>query len=189
MPCRWFYTDDKHIAATGGNACLSYGPDGALTTQACGNSGVDQVWELVPFGSNTPATPPDGKLGQRIYWNNGGVSGCLTVMDGALQNFGRIAMYVFMSHRVLRFVLTFNSAACMGDDNPYAYLQKFTYTRGSTKIKVATQTGGQDFCLDLGVVRRQDGTNLHLYQCVDVPQQQFWITDKGDDHIALEGEL
>jgi hypothetical protein len=90
-------------------------------------------------------------------------------MDGALQNFGRIAI-----------------AACMGDDNPYAYLQKFTYSRGSTKIKVATSSGGQDFCLDLGVVRRQDGTNLHLYSCVDVPQQQFWIT--GDDHIALEGD-
>lgn len=79
------------------------------------------------------------------------------------------------------------SAECMAPDNRYAYLQRFTYTRGSTKIKVApNSSSNQDFCLDLGVVRRQDGTNLHLYECVDVPQQQFWITD--DDHIALEGE-
>jgi hypothetical protein len=77
----------------------------------------------------------------------------------------------------------------MAPDNRYAYLQRFTYTRGSTKIKVApNSSSSQDFCLDLGVVRRQDGTNLHLYECVDVPQQQFWITDAGDDHIALEGE-
>jgi hypothetical protein len=93
---RWFYTDDSHIAVTGGNACLSYGPNGALTTQACGNAGVDQVWNLVTFGgSGTP--PPTSTAGQQIRWSNNGVSGCLTVMDGALQNFGRIAMYVPLS--------------------------------------------------------------------------------------------
>jgi hypothetical protein len=112
-------------------------------------------------------------------------------MDGALQNFGRIAI-----------------AACMDVSDPYAYLQKFTYTRGATKIKVATSYGGKDFCLDLGTVRGRAATvrlfrdppvlcwssgpvfplqNLHLYECVNVPQQQFWITD--DAHIALEGEL
>lgn len=77
----------------------------------------------------------------------------------------------------------------MSDDNQYAYLQKFDYARGSTKIKVAAnQYFVKEYCLDLGVIRRQDATNLHLYECVDVPQQQFWITDAGDDHIALEGE-
>lgn len=81
------------------------------------------------------------------------------------------------------------SAECMADDNRWAYLQKFDYSRGSTKIKVAAnQYANKDFCLDLGVVRGRDATNLHLYECVDVPQQQFWITDTGDDHIALEGE-
>ncbi|KAI5448953.1 hypothetical protein NCC49_005747 [Naganishia albida] len=167
---QWFYTDDSHIAVTGGNACLSYGPDGALTTQGCGNAGVDQVWNLVTFGGSGTTPPPSNTGGQQIRWSNNGASGCLTVMDGALQNFGRIAI-----------------AECMAPDNRYAYLQRFTYTRGSTKIKVApNSSSGQDFCLDLGVVRRQDGTNLHLYECVDVPQQQFWITD--DDHIALEGD-
>lgn len=77
----------------------------------------------------------------------------------------------------------------MADDNRYAWLQKFDYTRGSTKIKVAANPYFvKEYCLDLGVVRRQDATNLHLYECVDVPQQQFWITDAGDDHIALEGK-
>ena len=77
----------------------------------------------------------------------------------------------------------------MADDNRYAWLQKFDYTRGSTKIKVAANPYFvKEYCLDLGVVRRQDATNMHLYECVDVPQQQFWITDAGDDHIALEGK-
>ena len=77
----------------------------------------------------------------------------------------------------------------MDSNDQFAYLQQFTYSRGSTKIKVASNSHStQDFCLDLGTVRGRDGTNLHLYECVDVPQQQFWITDAGDDHIALEGE-
>lgn len=95
-PRRWFYTDDSHIAVTGGNACLSYGPDGALTTQGCGNAGVDQVWNLVTFGGSGTTPPPSNTGGQQIRWSNNGVSGCLTVMDGALQNFGRIAMYVWL---------------------------------------------------------------------------------------------
>ncbi|KAJ9115383.1 hypothetical protein QFC22_005138 [Naganishia vaughanmartiniae] len=168
----WFYTGDNHIAVTGGNACLSYGPNGALTTQACGNAGVDQVWNLVAFGGSSTTPPPDSTAGQQIRWSSNGVSGCLTVMDADLTNFGRIAI-----------------AECMAPTDQFAYLQRFTYTRGSTKIKVAANShSAKDFCLDLGVVRRQDGTNLHLYQCVDVPQQQFWITDAGDDHIALEGD-
>jgi len=77
----------------------------------------------------------------------------------------------------------------MDSNDQFAYLQQFTYSRGSTKIKVASNSHStQDFCLDLGTVRGRDGTNLHLYECVDVPQQQFYITDAGDDHIALEGE-
>ncbi|KAJ9099002.1 hypothetical protein QFC20_005820 [Naganishia adeliensis] len=180
----------NHLAVTGGNACLSYGPDGAITTQACGNQGVDQVWNLVAFGGN-PGQPPAGGGGKRIRWSGSGVSGCLTVMDASLDNFGRIAMY---AHPLSLYDPSLtrvhvSSAECMADDNRWAYLQKFDYTRGSTKIKVAAnQYANKDFCLDLGVVRGRDATNLHLYECVDVPQQKFWITDAGDDHIALEGD-
>ncbi|KAJ9091612.1 hypothetical protein QFC21_007152 [Naganishia friedmannii] len=167
----WFYTNDNHIAVTGGNKCLSY--DGsALTAQSCGNAALDQVWNLVTFGGSSTTPPPASTAGQQIRWSSNGVSGCLTVMDADLTNFGRIAI-----------------AECMAPTDQFAYLQRFAYTRGSTKIKVAANShSSQDFCLDLGVVRRQDGTNLHLYQCVDVPQQQFWITGAGDDHIALEGD-
>jgi hypothetical protein len=84
---------DNHIAVTGGNACLSYGSDGSLTTQACGNQGVDQVWNLVAFGGSSGTTPPPSSTdGQQIRWSSNGVSGCLTVMDANLANFGRIAM-------------------------------------------------------------------------------------------------
>lgn len=86
-------TGDNHIAVTGANACLSYGSDGSLTTQACGNQGVDQVWNLVAFGGSAGTTPPPPSTdGQQIRWSGNGVSGCVTVMDAALSNFGRIAM-------------------------------------------------------------------------------------------------
>ena len=86
-------TGDNHIAVTGGNACLSYGSDGSLTTQACGNDGVDQVWNIVAFGGSSGSTPPPSSTdGQQIRWSSNGVSGCLTVMDADLSNFGRIAM-------------------------------------------------------------------------------------------------
>jgi hypothetical protein len=80
--------------------------------------------------------------------------------------------------------------------------QDWIVRRGSTKVRVA---GTHNFCLDAGdrmcrtflvsgliastifcVAPFTDGRKMKIWECVNVPAQQWYYTD--DDRIALEGQ-
>ncbi|KAJ9107966.1 hypothetical protein QFC20_003651 [Naganishia adeliensis] len=166
---QWYYTDDKHIAVTGGNRCLETGRYG-LNYNFCSyisGSGT-QMWNIVEGGGSTP--PPTGQ-GKPIKWTLNGQQKCLTVTQGNLAN---------------GVALTIND--CFDASSTFFALQQFVYNQGSTKIRVARNSlSATDYCVDFGSNRGVNGVGLKIWQCYDgLAAQQLYIT--GDNHIAVEGD-
>ncbi|KAJ9107967.1 hypothetical protein QFC20_003652 [Naganishia adeliensis] len=172
---QWYYTDDKHLAVTGGNRCVETGRYGTNLNFCSSSSNTgSQVWDIVEGGATTtppPPPPPPSGQGKTIRWTLNGQQKCLTVANGYLANGA---------------ALTIND--CFDAGSTYFSLQQFVYTSGSTNIRVAPNSlSTTDYCVDFGSDRGVNGVGLKIWQCYDgLPAQQLYIT--GDNHIAVEGD-
>ncbi|KAJ9113194.1 hypothetical protein QFC22_006033 [Naganishia vaughanmartiniae] len=174
---QWYYTDDKHIAITGGQGCLETGRYGTPINQCSSNSGAGtQTWNIVEgSGGGTtpppPPTPPPATTGKPIKWVLDGKDVCLTVANGAFSNGA---------------ALTINS--CFEPSSNYYAFQQFVYTEGATKVQVAPNSlTTTNYCVDFGSDRGVNGVGAKIWQCYDnVPAQNLYIT--GDAHLAVEGD-
>lgn len=163
---RWFYTDDNHIAITGGNTCLSFSSSSATNAfyEGCGID-TTQTWNTATFNGGTtpppPPPPPSNSTGRLIYWN-GDVTKVLTVSNG----------YVAQGTAV-------TISSVLGGDE--AKFQLWDISKGAGQIRVA----GTNYCLDAGSAPG-NGVGAKVWTCYDGLAAQNWFyTD--DNHIALTG--
>ncbi|KAJ9119935.1 hypothetical protein QFC24_005418 [Naganishia onofrii] len=169
---QWYYTDDKHIAITGGSGCLETGRYGTPINQCSSNSGSgSQTWNIVEGSGAPPPPPPPANTGKPIKWVQDGRELCLTVGNG-----------YFASGTGL----TINS--CFDPSSNYYAFQQFLYTPGATKIQVAPNSHTTtNYCVDFGSDRGVNGVGAKIWECYDnLPAQSLWITD--DNHIAVVGD-
>jgi hypothetical protein len=106
---------------------------------------------------------------------------------------------LWLRHRPTQELTIFNFNRYDCDSTP---AQDWIVRRGSTKVRVA---GTHNYCLDAGdrmcrsflvsglialtifcVAPFTEGRKVKIWECVNVPAQQWYYTD--DDRIALEGQ-
>lgn len=182
----WWYTDDKHIAITGGDQCLDVGQDFVQTWQCVGGN-TNQIWTVgdapaAPSSSAPPSsssaapsssapspsvTVPPLPSGVQIHFD-GSSTGCLQVGPGS----GGEGTALFIN-------------TCATDSANWIPYQLFQLKRN--EAGVIRWSGNTELCVQAGSGGAwTNGSGITLQKCnADLQTQQWYYTD--DNHVAVVG--
>lgn len=193
----WWYTDDKHLAITGGNQCLDVGQANVQTYQCIGYN-TNQIWTVSgggssPSSSASPTASPSASASSSASASasesasasassssgqppaptgaqihfKGSSTGCLTVNNGQ----AAVGQSVVI-------------APCAGpNDANLLALQRFNIKRNTAgPITLASKP---ELCLDASTDgATTDGSAIKVWTCYEgLSQQQWYYTD--DNHLAV----